>query len=243
MSPKRVQEYSILLLGKSGSGKSTLGNKLLKHSNTPGYDPFYVSHSLQNVSAEVETRTGVLYSVDDCIVKLNVIDTVCTFENREKSEKFMESLSLFTENAVPINGFHIVLFVSKMGRWTEEEIKTFKFITGQFSDELSSTSALIIMGCENMTDEAKTNYVAEFIKAYPAIAEFMKKGIHTVGFPDVDQMKPAVRSMLEEDIKSDQEYLRQLVYSCDENKLVKVEMKQTAIEKNKKDDRIECTLS
>lgn len=239
MSPMRVREYNVLLLGKRGSGKSTLGNKLLNHSNAPEHDPFYVSHSLQNVSSKAETRTGFLHSIDDSTVKLKVVDTMCTLENRKESETFMESLSFFTENAVP-NGFHIVLFVSKTGLWSEEEIETFKFITGQFSDELSNTSALIITGCENMTDETKTNYVAEFIEAYPAIAEFMKKGVHTVGFPDVDRMKPAVGSMLKEDIRADQAYLRQLVYSCDENKLVKLEMKQTAIEK---DGRAECTLS
>ena len=238
ISPKRVHECNVLLLGKTGSGKSTLGNKLLNHSNTPQHDPFYVSHSLQNISAEAEMRTEFLHSVGDFTLKLKVVDTVCTFDDRKKSEMFMENLSLFIERAVP-NGFHIVLFVSKMGHWTVEEIDIFKFITGQFSEELSSTSALIT-GCENMTDEAKSSYVAEFVKAYPSVAEFMKKGIHTVGFPDIERMKPAVQSMLQEDIRSDQEYLRQLLYySYDENKLVKVEMKQTAY----LDNRTECTLS
>ena len=116
------------------------------------------------------------------------------------------------------NGFNLVLFGVKCGSFIYEE---FDFITRQCSEELSSISALVITGCEGYTDKERTDHIIlEFIRAYPALAEFMKKGIHTVQFPDIDKLRPELRSYYEEVSKSDQEYLRQLVYSCNDKQVI-----------------------
>ena len=224
----RLQRRNVLILGKTGAGKSTLGNKLIEQSNILEGDLFKVSYtSVLSTSAIMETSvcTTLLMNESNHYI-VQVVDTVGPFDARRikihgivTNDMIMKRLSAFIKERVP-SGFNTVLFVLKLGRWTVEEQETFDLIIRQFSDELSSISALVITGCETMTDKERANYATEFIKAQPAIAEFMQKGIHTIGFPNTNRVKPAFRKIFEDDAKSDQEYLRQLVYSCDEMKQV-----------------------
>ena len=121
---------------------------------------------------------------------------------------------------LPAPKFNLVLFVFKLSRWTTEDQQIYDFIIRQFSDELSSIFAFIFTGCEGMSDKERADCIIDFIKSKPAMAEFMKKGIHTVGFPDVSMMSPAIQKAFEGIIKDQQEYLRQLIYSCEEMKQV-----------------------
>ena len=131
-------------------------------------------------------------------------------------DKKLPDLEIIKER-VP-NGFNIVLVVIKKGRLTVEEEHSYKDIIQSLSDEISSIFALVITGCENMSPEARSDCIADFTKAYPEIAQFMQKGIHTVGFPNITRMQPAFVEAYSEGMKSDREYLRRLVYSSDKMK-------------------------
>ena len=124
----------------------------------------------------------------------------------------VDIVSDFIKERVP-NGFNLVLFVCQhCGRWDQQ---TFDHVKQLFSNELSSISALIFTGCDGLIHKAREDYVTDFIKAKPAIAQFMQKGIHTVSFPDVTKMDPELQRKYNADRKSDQEHLCQLVYSSD----------------------------
>ena len=215
-------------MGKTGGGKSTLGNKLIDHSNVLEGDLFKVGDSLESCTTETSVCTTLLNN--HYIVQ--VVDTPGFFATCDtlSNDTIMKNISEFIKERVP-NGFNIVLLVISP-RWTTEQQQTFDYLNQLFSDELSSISALVITQCDGFSQEKRAALIAEFTKACPAIAQFMRKGIHPVGFPDVAKVKPSFQRMWNEYMKSDQEHLRQLVYSCDE-------MKQ--IHNNTKDEK--CSIA
>ena len=205
-------------MGKTGGGKSTIGCKLIDDSNILEGDLFEVIHGLASSKSETSACTTLLNN--RYIVQ--VVDTIGFFDTGGRTHQTItKDLSAFIKERVP-NGINLVLYVTPCGHWARDEQQTFDFIRTHFSDELSSISALVFTQCENYTDEMKASHTTEFIETHPVIAKFMQKGIHCVGFPDMTKLKPALRKVYEDNIKSDQEHLRQLVYSCNEMKQIKI---------------------
>ena len=217
----RLQRRNVLLVGKTGSGKSALGNELIDHFNILEGDPFEVIHGLSSGATETSACTTLLNN--RYIVQ--VVDTPGTFCTcgTLSNDMIMKNLSEFIKERVP-NGFNIVLFVTRNGRWNIEEQQTFNCVIQHFSDEVSNISALIITGCEIMPPKRRADYVADFTEVHPEIAQFMQKGLHTVGFPNVSKLSPKLQS---KDMKSDQEHLRKLVYSSDEMKQIHIKKQET----------------
>lgn len=92
----------------------------------------------------------------------------------------MSKIKTFFQNDSP-EGINLVLFVSRKGRFTEEERRTFDHIIGNFSDQLSDFSALVFTCCDGQSDAAYQEFLASFKREARHIVSFMKKGIYMVG--------------------------------------------------------------
>lgn len=216
-----VQKRNIAVLGKTGAGKSTVANKILE-GNLEGAANFRVSHSVISSVTEGTTASTALLDTTNGKYLVQVVDTQGLFDTRQEipNDKIMREIKKFSKDKIP-EGFSLILFVFKHGRWTDEEQRTLDYIVSHFEREISAISALIITGCESFTDEEKKRIVDEFRHAQPQIANFMQKGIHTIGFPDISTLKSPFRETSPADQIIDQERIRNLVYSCHEMKLTR----------------------
>jgi GTPase Era involved in 16S rRNA processing len=222
----KLQRRNVLLVGKTGGGKSTLGNELIDQFNILEGDPFEVSHDivLSSVTTEISACTTLLNNrhIVQVVDTPGLFRTCSTYTlSKNDNNMIMKNLSEFIKERVP-DGFNIVLYVFQVGLWAHEDQQIFDDVIRPFSNELSSISALVFTGCDGMSSKKRADIITEFIERHPAIALFMQKGIHTVGFPNITRMEPAIAEVYSECRKSDQEHLRQLVDSCDEMKQIHV---------------------
>ena len=233
-SVSRMHKRNVVVLGKTGAGKSTIANKILETTDERTSDrPFEVSHAVMTSVTEGTTAsTAVLRTSEGVEYLVQVVDTVGLFDTRPDRSNItiMREIKSYFKERLP-DGLNLVLFVFKQGRWTEEEQKTFDFISSHFVAEVSSISALVITGCDGYTDEMKANLISEFRRLQPKIADFMKQGIHPVAFPDITKLKAQIQEAHEQYQKIDQDILRKLVYSSKESKLSKEVLQDTFWEK------------
>ena len=160
----------ILILGKNGEGKSTLGNRMLKSC-----------HFKINSTDMPRTCTGVLAVKSQSQLKdykLKFYDHDGLFD----TEISTAMSSLFAAKAEL--QFNIVLFVMKRGHYFDTYgHRTLDTIMKEWPD-ISGISALVITHCERLSDGERKVVVQEVKEAHPAVINFMKLGIITVGFPD-----------------------------------------------------------
>lgn len=212
---------NIVVFGKTGAGKSTVSNKILESNSTDIVPPFNVSKHQVCLSEPKSTNAAmaVLKTNDGCQYLVKVIDTTgfCSTCGKSDSE-IVKEIKQYIRDQMS-DGINLVLFTCKHGRWTAEEQQTFDTISRTFKSELSSISALVVTGCDAYTEEEKKEVIDDITTAKPEVAKFMKKGIHPVGFPNVQKLKPALRPVYEQESKADQEALRRLVYESELRKL------------------------
>ena len=107
------------------------------------------------------------------------------------------------------------------GRYTPEERDTFNFISSRFGRDIQSISALIITHCETDNEESREEIIKDF-RENPItkhIADFMGKGIYTVGFPQMDKVSIAFRQALEDTMARDEAVLKKLIIGCEKKYL------------------------
>ena len=188
----------ILILGKNGQGKSSLGNRIL---NSPGH------YFKINNTDLLQTHTG------EAVVKswsqsktyqLKVYDHDGLFD----TDVSTAMSSLFdTNDELHLN---IVLFVMKQGYFFNTTAQqTLEVIMTMWPD-IGSISALIVTHCERLSEEERREEVKKIKMKYPTIANFMKVGIITVGFPDQDYVRD--ERSLADSTKRDAAVLRTLTY-------------------------------
>lgn len=85
-----------------------------------------------------------------------------------------------------------------------------------FRKEISAISALVVTSCDDLDEDGREKVRKEFFSNANTteVANFMGKGIFTVGFPDLSKVKPKYREDYEADAKQDAEVLRELVCEC-----------------------------
>ncbi|XP_068708026.1 GTPase IMAP family member 4-like [Montipora foliosa] len=210
-----VKNRNVVVLGKTGAGKSTVANKI------SGLQEFEVKNVAGSVTSEVKSVCCIFSDNDNRILyHLKTIDTIGVFDTKRKNDDVMAEIKKFFLTEAP-EGVNLVLFVFRRGRFTEEEIRTFEFITKNFKEQISGFSAMVITACEGLNEQARAEFLYSFRQEAGDIASFMKKGIYTVGFPDVSNMTPRVRMALEEDIKDEIQMLRRIVMDADQRCLGK----------------------
>ena len=216
-SPSEALERNVLLLGRTGVGKSTLGNHVSES------DVFDVSSSPDPCTKEPSFTVFELPG-EHMTYKVKVIDTVGLFDGQKKAKKVIFELKSYLQKSFR-GGISLVLFVMKKGRYDEMEKKAFKFILDNFNKDVSGISALVITGCDSMSPERRQQYVQEFstCQLTSSIAEFMQKGVITVGFPDVTGMDEddPLQKIFKRKIKEDAAVVRDVIIGAEEMTLKK----------------------
>ena len=213
---RAVENRNVVVLGKTGAGKSTVANKI------SGLERFEVKNVASSVTADV-TAVSCTLDDEDARVRYNfkIIDTIGVFDTKYKNDDVMATIKKFFQTEAP-EGVNLVLFVFRKGRFTEEEKNTFDFIIKNLRRQISDHSALVITSCEDLNETGRQEFLQSFITSEAKdVANFMKKGICMVGFPDVSNMKPRVRQALEEDMQDEIKRLREIVKKADKKCLGK----------------------
>jgi predicted GTPase len=210
------EERIVAVLGKSGAGKSSLANKILKVDGDLG---FVVGEALDSVTQRI-SHTKTIYDhsfkhfpSESVRIAMTVIDTVGLFDAKKHNQAVMQKTRDYFRSEFPL-GINVVLFVFRKGRFTDEEKEVFRMIRRYCYDSVSEMAALVITGCEDLDDEGREAYVKDFKENHRTkeIADFMKKGIFTVGFPKTKGMPPPLQEYYKELAEKDVDKLIQVIH-------------------------------
>ena len=147
------------------------------------------------------------------LYEVTVIDTHEIWD-RQRSKLTTTSLKEYFQIYFPAN-VNLILFIDRRDRFFGDERKSFFDCVMQHvhSPATSDISALVITHCDDLDDEARKATVDRLKKSQYShyVADFLKKGIYTVGYRDVTDKDPEVRKCYEDLMKRDTDCLRQLI--------------------------------
>ena len=209
MATSPLYDCNVVLVGKSGCGKSTVANHIMSANVFPVRD----NH---NGAEDVPKKTQHSHKTQHSTCTLNcegishqllIIDTA-GLSDCDIKQANIKSIMDDTKKCIETNAFqglNLVLFVTKLECFNEEEAKIMDFIIDNLQDKAASEhSALIITNCENKSKNDREEVVKQFRESDETkkYATFMKKGIYTVGFS---------KEEVSVSVKQDKEMLRDLV--------------------------------
>ena len=206
MAASLTYDRHVIVVGKTGCGKSTVANHMmLKEVFDVKTDVDSVTTRTKHCSANLNYK-GSNY-------KLTLIDTVGLFDTHQRGNKsIIEDVKSSITTCAP-DGLNLVLFVIKQSRFTAEEAETFQFIIDNLRGKIQGLSAMIITCCENKNKKSRDEIIKKFRESQTTAkyADFMTKGIYTVGFPNESEMDEEDIPRMKEKMKKDEEQLHELI--------------------------------
>ena len=203
-----ANKRSVIVIGVTGCGKSTVCNKIIGEEKR-----FNIVPGFKAGTTEIDKETK-LVDYEDKKLEITVIDTIGLSDAHRKSEDTVTAIQQIIKK---IGGLNLILFVIKHSRLTDAETTVLNIIDENMKDTISAYSAIVITQCENLDEVGRKDAIKTLQEdcITKKLASRVEKGIHTVGFPNMQNFPTPVRPYFDGVAKSDSEKLLKLVYEAE----------------------------
>jgi len=210
------EERIVILLGKTGAGKSSLANLIIGKTVFDAGGAFGSGTSKPNqkqVKLMLPSRSdGQGTKSPYCF---RIVDTPGLFDTTKvTNEEIADRIFDFVE--LELTKVNMIMFVLKYGRFTEEEIETFKFLKKMIGNEATKCCCLIITNAEKLPENNRLKLLNEIehepkYKELRDLKNFCKLGVLFCGNIGTEEDPEEASPKVIERIQNDQTKLRELI--------------------------------